>query len=119
MGQPQLEQRLDSATTEQIQDWFNLVLWGRVAAVARQSSALLEAERQQQALRERRWKRRLKLWQEIMLLVNFYSLMLLLMGLSAIAGTLIGINVPEGIICHSRHSLCWHLRFRHPKQIVE
>ena len=104
-------------TAAQVQDWLNLVLWGRAAGVLRQGMAVVEVERQQQALDERKWKGRFKLWHDLMLLLNFYTMLLLLMGLSFGVGTIAGVNLPEGVICHSRHSFCWHLRLREVKGI--
>jgi hypothetical protein len=106
-------------TAVQVQSWLNSVLWGRAIAVLRQGRSLVEVERQQQELKERRWKGRFKLWQDIMLLLNFYTMLLLLMGLSFGVGTVAGVNLPEGVICHSRHSFCWHLRLRNVKQILK
>ena len=104
-------------TAVQVQSWLNSVLWGRAIAVLRQGRSLVEVERQKQGLHERKWKARLKLWQDIMLLLNFYTMLLLLMGLAFGVGTIAGVNLPEGIICHSRHSFCWHLRWRDVKGI--
>jgi hypothetical protein len=104
-------------TAVQVQSWLNSLLWGRAIAVLRQGRSLVEVERQQQELKERQWKARFKLWQDIMLLLNFYTMLLLLMGLSFGVGTVAGVNLPEGVICHSRHSFCWHLRLRGVKGI--
>ena len=90
-----------------------------MAAVARQSQSLLETERQRQNLKEKRWKQKLKIWQDIMLLLNFYIMLLLIASSALMIGIAIGINFPEGVVCRSQHSLCWHLRLRSIKQILK
>lgn len=53
-----------------------------------------------------------KVHERLTFFLNQYVIILLLLGICTGLGTVIGINLPEQVKCHSEHSVCWHTRLR-------
>ncbi|MGH2414889.1 MAG: hypothetical protein ACRDEA_14600 [Microcystaceae cyanobacterium] len=95
------------------------MLWGRVYQVVRSEKVFLDLERRKLAQEEAHHFRRLKMARDLMLVLNFYTVLSLVLLAAGGVGVFIGVNLPEGVVCRERHTLCYHLRVRELRRVVE
>ncbi|MDJ0574370.1 MAG: hypothetical protein QNJ65_04295 [Xenococcaceae cyanobacterium MO_234.B1] len=77
---------------------------------------LREKERQQRAkdLAQKQKHRRL-LRLEMMNILESFPFLLLVFVLALMLGTVMGINIPDGVGCDPQNAMCQRFRFRQPK----
>ena len=69
-------------------------------------------EQEELALIEETRKKKLSFHSKLSFYFNYYLVILVLMMLAGGVGVVVGLNLPERVVCRTPHTPCWHLRFR-------
>lgn len=111
----------DYELTDNFVDRFILL---EVLKVARRNQFLNEVEQKRQQLekenlklKEEKRRKKLKFHENMSFYSNNYFCIFVLCVIVLGGGMVVGINIPEGISCHSEHTVCWHLRWRNFKTV--
>jgi hypothetical protein len=96
------------------------IIQQRLLIALSEDEAHLQLQQQKLAMKS---ERRRKRWQAIKQwgnLINSWTWAVLLMGIVFSLGVQIGVNlIPKGVICSSRESLCYFLRFDGNKRLLK
>jgi hypothetical protein len=92
--------------------WVDVFLWRRQYQVALKNHSYLEVERQKWALEQEREQRRLSWHRQFTYFYNFYFVQCAALLIFLALGVVVGLNLPEEILCRSVHTPCYYLRVR-------
>ncbi|MCH2248136.1 MAG: hypothetical protein MK111_26535 [Crocosphaera sp.] len=101
-----------------MQSWVDTYLGHELYKAVSQNANFLEVGRQQFALEKQRDEHRLRVHRQWSTFLNIYFVAGAISVGSLAIGITLGINLPEGIVCRSEHTLCYHLRLRQQKTIL-
>jgi hypothetical protein len=99
-------------TQTEILTWVDVFLWKRIATVVLQQQHYLEVERKKWILELEQASRRLSYHRSLTDFYNFYFVQSVGLLIFLAIGVVIGVNLPEAIVCRDRHTPCYYLRVR-------
>jgi hypothetical protein len=96
----------------EVMTWVDVFLLRRQYQIVLKDQNFLEVERQKWALEQEQNQKRLSDHRQFTYFYNFYFVQCAALLIFLALGVVVGLNLPEEILCHSRHTPCYFLRVR-------